>query len=182
MEIEFKRVLGAPGYRVGSDGSVWTCWRLKGLGYGRGTTRVMSEMHWKPLVGGKDKDGYAKVILCVDGERIYVRVNRLILTAFVGPPPEPNMEAAHENGDKCDNTVGNLRWAKHVDNIADKKRHGTHQAGEKHGGSILTEEQVVAIRRRRSEGASLADVSAEFSVSKATVSAITTGRLWKHVA
>lgn len=27
-EVAYREVVGFPGYRIGSDGTVWTCWRL----------------------------------------------------------------------------------------------------------------------------------------------------------
>jgi len=54
-----------------------------------------------------DEEGYQRVKL---GKRT-IRVHREVLRAFVGPPPSPEHEGDHRNGDKTNNAVDNLRWA-----------------------------------------------------------------------
>lgn len=119
----FKELPHYPGYRFGSDGSIWSRWSRVGAS-GRYECR-----DWKLLRGGTDKDGYRKVILVVNGKRFYRRVHRLILEAFVGPPPHGCI-AAHHDGNNRNNTISNLRWCSQKENILDKERHGTAQRGE----------------------------------------------------
>lgn len=60
------------------------------------------------------------------------KVHRLVLLAFVGPCP-PGMEACHNNGDRFDNRLSNLRWDTRSANNLDKNAHGTnHQANKTH--------------------------------------------------
>jgi hypothetical protein len=168
----FRPVPGFPGYRVGDDGSVWSQLRnSKGA-------EVLDG--WHRITGGLDKDGYHKLILCEAGKRRYVRVNVLVLEVFAGPRPE-RMTAAHCNGIKGDNRVANLRWATQKSNIADKRLHGTHQAGEKHPHHKLTVNQVQEIRARRAAGETVSALAKVFSVRSCTISAIATRRLWRHV-
>lgn len=50
-------------------------------------------------------------VTLVDGSyHQMVRVDALVLHAFVGPPPSPDMQAHHRNGLHKDCTVGNLSW------------------------------------------------------------------------
>ena len=51
-------------------------------------------------------------------------VPRLVLEAFIGPCP-PGHEACHNDGNLTNNRLDNLRWDSHIENIADKFRHGT---------------------------------------------------------
>lgn len=53
--------------------------------------------------------------------------------------------------------------------------------GERNGRAILTEDDVREIRRLISAGKTQKEIAAHFGVKKATVSAIATGRNWKHV-
>lgn len=46
----------------------------------------------------------------------------------------------------------------------------------------LTERQVAEIRARRDEGAMYREIGEEFGISKSTVFAIVSGRIWSHVA
>lgn len=81
-----------------------------------------------------------------------VQVGRLVLEAFVGPCP-PGMECCHNDDNPTNNTLGNLRWGTHSDNMRDAYRNG-HKArnwggeGESHGRAKLTSDQVVDARRR----------------------------------
>lgn len=51
-------------------------------------------------------------------------VHKLVLLAFVGPPPK-GYECLHGNGDPSDNRLENLRWGTRGENIRDAIRHGT---------------------------------------------------------
>jgi len=58
----------------------------------------------------------------------------------------------------------------------------TRVRGESHGSAKLTEEKVVEIRRRHSEGEAVKALAAEFGVNPSTVSNIVARRIWKHIA
>lgn len=60
-----------------------------------------------------------------NGKRGQYRVHTLVLEAFVGPCPK-GMEACHNNGDKKDNRVKNLRWDTASNNMRDLVKHGNH--------------------------------------------------------
>ena len=66
--------------------------------------------------------GYPMVRL-YDGAYKNMRVHRLVLMAFVGPCPE-GMEACHNDGDRANARLSNLRWDTHAANIEDRKGHG----------------------------------------------------------
>jgi hypothetical protein len=52
-------------------------------------------------------------------------VHKAVLEAFVGPAPSRRHHAAHDDGDKSNNRLGNLAWKLKEENEADKRRHGT---------------------------------------------------------
>jgi hypothetical protein len=68
--------------------------------------------------------GYQVATLSVDYRNFKLLVARLVLGGFVGPCP-PGQEACHENGDRSDNRLTNLRWDTPSNNNLDKHRHGT---------------------------------------------------------
>lgn len=70
-------------------------------------------------------DGRRYVFLYDSPKRRRVQVSRLVLEAFVGPCP-PGMEGCHNNGDKLNNHVSNLRWDTRSSNSLDAVKHGTH--------------------------------------------------------
>lgn len=68
---------------------------------------------------------YRQVNLHNSGQRTH-HVHRLVATAFLGSGPAGH-EIRHLNGNPLDNSVENLAWGTHVENMADRKLHGTHR-------------------------------------------------------
>src|SRR5688500_9997592 len=140
--VEYRELPEYPGFRIGSDGSVWSCWKHRGLGKGRGTMRYLSG-EWKlrkPVIN--PQSGYAEHTVLKrtpDGSRrsSTKAAHFLVLTAVRGPCPN-GMEGCHNNGNRADARLDNLRWDTRKNNHADKKLHGTWQAGEKHPRAVLT--------------------------------------------
>jgi len=166
-----------PEYLVGDDGSVWSRHR---------NTRKVNEVDgWHQVFGKHDRDGYRTVILCHKGKRRYVRVHALVLEVFRGPAPKElkNPTAAHDNGVRDDNRLSNLNWKSHAENCKDKIRHRTHQIGERHPSSRLTETDVREIRKLRSRGESVKAIAEHMNhkVRPVTIYAVLSGRLWLHV-
>lgn len=89
----------------------------------RGRARRLRGVIHKPYL---DRNGRPAVRLCIG--RVYKcrQVHQLVLEAFIGARPA-KMEACHNNGDKTDNRLINLRWDTRSQNIRDRVRHGTHQ-------------------------------------------------------
>lgn len=59
-------------------------------------------------------------------------IHRLVMRAFVGPCPE-GMQVCHDDGDKTNNRLDNLRYGSQSDNEYDKQKHGTdHQVNKTH--------------------------------------------------
>src|SRR5690606_27256834 len=69
--------------------------------------------------------GYAQVDLHRAGVRTRFPVHRLVLIAFVGAPPA-GFEGCHNDGDRLNNSLENLRWDTHSANMQDTVTHGTH--------------------------------------------------------
>ena len=53
--------------------------------------------------------------------------------------------------------------------------------GEKNHKAVLTEKQVLEIRKLRTDGFSLDYIKDKYSISKSAVSAIINRRTWKHI-
>jgi len=73
------------------------------------------------------RNGYPSVALSQGGVVTKLYVHRLVLLAFWGQPL-PGEEACHNNGDRTDNRLENLRWDRHGSNMDDAVAHGTHWA------------------------------------------------------
>jgi hypothetical protein len=182
-EIEYRPIAGFPGYRVGSDGSVWSSKRS-------GSTRC--NFPWKCKSPGIDTNGYPFVKLYGDDLKI-VSVHRLVLEAFIGPCPE-GMEACHNNGVRTDNRVENLRWDTHDENMHDAFRHGTLTPrqprqkkvrrsfkGEASPQAKLTDDAVRIILSTPQKWGVCAALSRQFGVSAVTILRVRQRKLWTHV-
>lgn len=119
------------------------------------------------------------------GQRLYM--HRLAYEEAYGPIP-PNTEVCH----RCDNPAcvrpDHLFLGTQADNMADMIAKGrndtsgiTQHRGEQHPLARLTESSVREIRTLVNGGLSHAKVAKRFSVSRPTVTAIMSGRIWSHV-
>lgn len=180
--VEYRDIAGFPGYRIGSDGSVWSC-REKvtvrsATGF-NGTRSVMGKK-WRLMRTGPDDAGRPKVGLMRDGRQWNRRVCRLVAEAFLGPCPE-GLECCHNDGNPANNAVGNLRWDTHKANAADTVAHGTSQRGTRHVLAKLTEEQVREIRRTYTPGHPVYGGTAlakKFGVYKTLITKVVKRRAW----
>lgn len=121
--------------------------------------------------------GYQCVALSRDGKMFNRKVHRLVLEVFVGPCPD-GYACAHNDGDRANNRLGNLRWATCLENAQDRQKHGTQLRGETSGKSKLTEELVSEIRNSTESGAA---VARRLSLAKTTISAVRRRLTWRHI-
>lgn len=119
-------------------------------------------------------NGYGRIWT---GERS-AYAHRVVCERTSGPAPD-GCDAAHScgNGDLGCVNPHHLSWKTRQGNFADKLAHGTHQRGERHGQSKLSE---AAARDIKSNTARLAvgDLARRYGVSSRTVSDIQGGRRW----
>lgn len=128
----------------------------------------------KPNVGRR---GYR----CVDLDGHRRAVHRLVAMTFIPQPDSTeSLCVRHKNGNPSNNHVDNLAWGTHTDNMRDRYSHGTMIFGEKNGRAVLSESDVIEIRRRRTAGEKLLSIAVDFGVSKVQVHRIVTGKSWPH--
>jgi hypothetical protein len=94
--------------------------------------RVRSWLGWgKPvphvLACDRSSLGYVRVTLHLSGRQSTITVHRLVMQAFVGPPPE-GLEVRHLDGDRTNNRLSNLRYGTASENMQDRIRHGNNQS------------------------------------------------------
>jgi hypothetical protein len=122
------------------------------------------------------KGGYADVVLRSKPRVWYVKVHVLIATAFHGPRPR-GMEVRHLNGNRRDNTPGNLAWGTRAENVADRVRHGSHR-GSKNPRAKLTSQDAAEIRAALAAGELVAHVAKRWGLSATHVYRIRDGAHW----
>jgi hypothetical protein len=183
-DVQYREVVGIPGYRVGDDGSVWSCRRHRPIKGKRGGSLSYLSLPWKKLKPSPRRDGR----LCVGIPREFQNtgatvksVHRLVLEAFIGLAPD-GCECCHNNGNASDNRLSNLRWDTKTSNSADAFRHGTAIRGEKSKLCKLTELSVASMRNEYATGLfAQRQLSEKYGVSVMVVNRIVNRKKWKHV-
>lgn len=105
-------------YEVSDLGRVRSLDRLESMSSGR------TRQRYGKLVRGT-QDDYRIVHLRSRGCARNVRVHRLVLETFVGPCPDKH-EGCHNDGNRTNNALSNLRWDTRSANMRDAVKHGTH--------------------------------------------------------
>ncbi len=182
MIEEWRPVVGYEGfYEVSNLGRVKSVDRL--CNSSKRTSQRMKGRVLKPRIN-THRQNRCTVVLNKEGNATYAYISRLVLMAFVGPPPEKH-DAAHWDGNTMNNRLDNLRWATVSQNMQDKNRHGTAPRGSHNAMSKLTEEQVAHIRasyRRNSYHDSNAlELACQFNVSRGVILQIIKQTAWRHV-
>lgn len=160
-EVVYLPVVGFHGYRVGSDGSVWS---------NRPRTGKGPFTEWRSLSLHADKrSGYLKVDLH-DGKKRFNRyVHRLVAEAFLGKCPE-GMECCHgPDTNRSNNSPGNLRWDTHRNNLFDREKTGTVPRGDSHYATKIKDSDVVLARSMCESGSSIKEIANRFGVERSTV-------------
>lgn len=159
--VEYRPIPGFPGFLAGCDGTIV------------GKNGKLNQY--------SDRRGYKIVSVRRDsGLRTNQRVHRLVLMAFMGPCPE-GMEGCHNDGNRLNNTLGNLRWDTHRANLRDIETHGTRRRGEKCSQAKLAEADVRLILSKLIGGSRRRPLAEQFGVSVDTINRIATGSIWGHI-
>lgn len=176
--VAFRTIDRFPGYRFGSDGSIWSALE-------RGEHRKMRVgQGWKKLKPTIGSRGYLVIdIRSISGTKKQCLVHRLILEAFFGPAPKSGMEACHfPDIDRTNNAITNLRWGTRSENHHDKWIHGTMPHGSLHVSHKLSETEVLEIRKLYSRGIRQVDLARQFGVGQTQISNVVTRKSWSWLA
>ncbi len=175
MEIQYEKVNGFPGYVVGNDGSVWSCWSV-------GLTTACLTGTWRKMRVRIDKIGRPIIGLTRDGRQYQCTVCRLVLTAFAGPCPAGMQSCHFPDRNPANNNLNNLRWDTPKANQADRVVHGTDIRGEAQGFAKLTEDLVKDLRADVGAGLSHRRAAKKYGVRPSTVWQVVARKTWRHVS
>lgn len=145
MKEEWRAVVGHEGaYEVSNLGNVRSLTRLV-TQMSRWGSRVQYLRKGQALAPVRVPNGYLHVAL----SGTQVAVHTLVLEAFAARRPA-GMQCAHNDGDRSNNALSNLRWATPKENNADKRQHGT--AGGHWGSKTHCRRGHEFAQRRRANG------------------------------
>jgi hypothetical protein len=168
---EWKSVPGLSNqYEISDRGRVIS-WYRYGIKLNKPEIRAMSiNVRW----------GYWKINMRAKGKQKTWNIHSLVLTAFIGPRPE-GLEGCHNDGNKLNNNLSNLRWDTRQSNSDDQLIHGTRARGERSGASIFTEKEVSEIKRRWLSGEGTVRLSKEYKCHRNTIGAMIRRISWLHI-
>lgn len=127
---------------------------------------------WTASTGSR---GYGQIRFM--GKRL--KAHRVSFALHHGRDPEGFVLHTCDNR-RCVNPA-HLYEGTHCDNMRDMVTRSRAARGVSHGRAKLTEEDVREIRRLREQGVFMRVIAAQFEISTAMVSNITTRKAWRHV-
>ena len=119
----------------------------------------------------RQKKGHLAIDLYSGGKQTRKKayVHRLVLEAFVGPCPN-GMEGCHGDGNPANNSLQNLRWDTPSANWEDARKHGTARIRDTHHWTKLSSEDLLTIKKLKSEGLLQRQIAEKFNVCQQAIS------------
>jgi hypothetical protein len=171
----WKNICGYEGlYQVSNLG------RVKSLSrhvQSNGSTRLIRE---QILSNNSCCNGYPHITLVGKGNRKTTRISHLVASTFIGPRPI-GAQVCHNDGDRKNNTLTNLRYDTCSNNHADKHLHGTNQEGETNHNAKFRNLDILKIRTLLGKGEKQQAIASIYGVSTVTIHKIKHGKTWKHI-
>jgi len=161
--LVFRKIASNPNYAITTTGKVWS---------------YLSKQWLVPF----DRCGYPTVNLHMNHKSRTRPIHRLVLEEFRGPP-RAGQVSCHNDGNKQNNRLDNLRWDTHVSNMRDARRLGEWCVGEKHPAAKLTESDVRFVVYAMRTGCITAEQLAPLMGlgHSSTITRIMHRRSWKHL-
>jgi len=168
IEEIWKDVVGYEGlYQISSHG------RVKSF-----QPRWKKDRILRPLIGL-----YFFFTLTKNGVPKTNHLHRILMMAFKWVDGCENLTVNHKNGNKLDNRFENLEWCTTSENILHAFESGLTVApkGSKRWNSILSEQDIPAIRKMNLEGVKIKSIASQYNVTEGAIYGITRGVTWRHV-
>jgi len=140
--------------------------------------RLVSLRMCRLMHPAKGSDGYLATVIRVNGEKRNVAIHRLVALAFI-PNPEHKEQVNHINGDKNNNSVSNLEWVTHEENIEHAIETGLR---DRYLPKKLSKKTIHKICKMLEKGKPPSEISKKVGVSRSIVRSIKRGKSWKHIS
>lgn len=124
--------------------------------------------------------GYKLVCLSLHGKAKNRRVHQLIAITFIRLQKHGEY-VCHNDGDRTNNHLENLRIDTPRANARDMDKHGTRAIGERHGKAKLNREAVTEIRSMKASGMQRAEIARSIGATESAVKSVLAGHTWSHV-
>lgn len=129
----------------------------------------------------EDYNGYLCIGLFKNGSRKGHSIARLVALCFLGPCPN-GKEINHKNAIKTDNTLDNLEYITHAQNMQHAFALGLLRSkGESNPAAKLQNKDVLAIIKLRKLGWTHQNIANQFPVHRVTICDILSGKTWNSV-
>lgn len=131
-----------------------------------------------------DKNGYIRYYLIGDdGKRKGMYIHQIVARTYI-PNTENKPQVNHIDGNKANNSIGNLEWCTHRENILHDWKMGRRKGleGESGSGSKKTVAEVEKIRQMYKYGSTQVELGKIFDISQPTISQIVRKVTWRNVA
>ena len=119
----WKDIPGFPGYKASDKGRVASYKKRTGTEWAVGPKWEIVEEQQRLLKPSTTPRGYEGVNLRADGKTHFMKVSYLVLLAFVGSRPD-GMQVCHNDGNKKNDGLDNLRYDTAIGNVNDKCKLG----------------------------------------------------------
>lgn len=140
--------------------------------------KVYSEYTQKFVRHFDDGHGYYQVSLYTSKyKKVTTKVHILVAKAFLDNP-KGLTEVNHKDCDKHNNTISNLEWTTHQENMIHA---GKHLYNKRETLSPLTKEMVCLIPELLKDGMSIKLIASLYKVGHITIRKIIQGKRWKHL-
>lgn len=127
-----------------------------------------------------NKNGYRYISLCKNNKKISKRICVLMGENFLNN--DGSLTVNHIDGDKTNDKLYNLELCSLKDNIIHAVKTGLiYRKGSKHNQAILTESQVLEIRRLSKCGMRNIDIAKKFNLKERHIGKIVRRDIWIHV-
>lgn len=165
-------------YEVSNLGNVRSLSTLREVCYkGRIIYRKIEGKVLKTSIG---KDGYRHISICERSRHFNSKIGRMVLMAFVSVQSS-DMETCHNDGNRLNDCLSNLRWDTGKGNAQDKYLHGTHHIGADSVNSKLSVVDVIEIREMINEAVPHRLIAGKFGIGTITISKIRNGKSYFNI-
>jgi hypothetical protein len=153
-------------YQVSNLGRIKSLPKVTSFGIGH--------INWveKILKPSRDKDGYFCFVSCIDYKKVTHKIHQIVLLSFGFDRPLDSV-VCHNDGNRSNNRLTNLRWGTCKENRQDQIKHGNDDRGEKSKNAKLKNIEAKEIRKKYSTGKYLQrELGKKYGVSQGTISFI----------